>query len=151
MPKSERTESEAALDDQISAIKQLAKQNSIYRLNSASARTIAEALPAGDTPLVVLPMRDVWGNDGRLPGLKPVVCCSEQRLVATSKPLFATKLLSWNSGDIASLSGYDNRTFEIRYRDGTIVKMRGLIGDRKGEAMTLRLYSALESMVARSA
>jgi hypothetical protein len=141
----------AVLYDQVSAIKELSRENSLWRLQTPAARSIAALLQADDVPLVVLPMRDVWINATKFPGIRAAVCLSRQKLVALSKPLFTTNCVSWSNADIASLSPYDNRTFEVSYRDGITVKMRGMIGERKVDEMTLSLYSAIESLVSRSA
>lgn len=95
-------------------------------------------------------MRDVWISDVRFPGMKPAVCLSRKRLVTISRPGLRGKPV-WETIDralIVNVSAMSDRTFEMALSDGRAVKMRGLIGQKRVDAMTERLRSEISSGMA---
>lgn len=130
-------------------LRSLGRENSVWKLTSSSAKLLAEELGEADRPSVVLPMREVWVGGTRLPGMRPTVCLSEKKLLMVSHPgIFSSgKCQSWNRAGMVSISTYHDRVFEISMSDGQIVKMRGMIGEKRVEAMTERLYGAIKSAI----
>lgn len=136
--------------DHIEALKRLGRDNRGWRLTASSAKAFAAQMVGDDRSLVVLPMRDVWVDGERLPGMKPTVCLSEKLLMITSHPgLFSRKQSrAWVCAVIISLSPYQDRQFEVTLRDQGTVRMRGMIGERRVDEMTERLYETLKSLPA---
>jgi len=68
----------------------------------------------------------------------------------TSHPgLFSRKQSrAWVCAVIISLSPYQDRQFEVTLRDQGTVRMRGMIGERRVDEMTERLYETLKSLPA---
>jgi hypothetical protein len=138
--------------NKVEEVKALGKENSVWRVTTSTAKVIAGQLDQDDHPVLVLPMRDVWIAGVRFRGMKPTVCLSRKRLVAVSHPGLLGRAV-WESVDRASItnvSGYSDRSFDISLSDGRNVKMRGMIGQQRVDAMTERLYSEISSGVKRS-
>lgn len=130
-------------------LKSLGRENRLWKLTESSAGAIAAQLTEDDRPLVVLPMRDVWVAGSRLKGKRPTVCLSEQKLIVTYHPgLFSSmKCQDWKCSDMVSISDYLDRTFNVSFSDGLILKMRGLIGEKSVEAMTESFYKTTKSLI----
>jgi hypothetical protein len=138
--------------DKIQEVKALGKENSVWSVRTSSAKVIVSQLEQDDHPLIVLPMRDVWISGVRFRGVKPTVCLSSQRLVVLSRPGFSGRVI-WERIDRAlmvEVSPYSHRAFEVSLSDGRVLKMRGMIGQERVEAMTERLCSEISAGVNRS-
>ncbi|MGC2168334.1 MAG: hypothetical protein WA580_04450 [Acidimicrobiales bacterium] len=133
--------------DRVEEVKALAKDNSVWRVTTSTAKIIVSQLDEDDHPIVVLPMRDVWMSGVRFRGMKPKVCVSRKRLVVVSHPGLLSRAV-WETIDkslIASVSAYSDRTFDIGLSDGREIKVRGMIGQQRVDVMTERLYSEISS------
>jgi hypothetical protein len=137
--------------DKVEMLKALAKENSIWRLTTATARTIESQLAEDDSPIIVLPMRDVWIAGKRFRGMKPAVCLSKKSLLAVSRPGLLGRYIceKVDRDSIVSASAYGHRTFEIQLSDGREIKLRGMIGERRVDQMTERLYAEISSKTRR--
>src|SRR5580700_5451506 len=133
--------------DKIEQLKALGKDNSVWRLTTSTAKTLASQLADDDPPVIVLPMRDVWISGNRFRGMRPTVCLSNRQLLAVSHPGLLGRAVSENVDrtSIVGVSALTDRTFEINLADGGKIKLRGMIGQRKVDQMTERLYSEIRS------
>jgi hypothetical protein len=130
-------------------VKALSRENSVWRLNTSTANRIVALLDESDHPIVVLPMRDIWISGARFRGMKPAVCLSGEQLIAVSRPMFAAISETVRRDLIVGISDYSKRSFTLNLSDGREVKLRGMIGEKRVEQMTERLYSEISSGVPR--
>jgi hypothetical protein len=106
-----------------------------------------QQLDAGESALLVLPMREVWRSGTRMPGMKPTVCLTDRQLVAVTHPGLLGKVKSEvvTRSEVSAISDYQDRSFFLTLSDGERIKLRGMIGERKVDEMTERLYAALQA------
>jgi len=91
-------------------------------------------------------MRNVEDSGTRIPGIKPIFCASEKKLIMAYHPMFASGTCrSWLRSNIVKLSDSEKRTFEVSTFDGQTVRLRGLIGERHVEEQTQRFYETLKT------
>lgn len=130
-------------------LKELGRQNRLWRLNTGAARVIVEHLAPDESPLLVLPMRDVWVAGTRMPGMRPTVCLTDRQLVAVTRPglLGKANCEVVDRSQVTGLSAYENRSFCVALSHGSEVRLRGMIGEGAVDEMTERLYAALQSGV----
>ena len=139
--------------DRLEELKTLGKENSVWRLNNSTGKILVSQFAQNDHPLFVLPMRDVWIAGVRFRGTRPTVCLSDQRLIAVSHPgLLARGVwVSFDRPSFVAVSEFSNRAFEIKLSDGRELKLRGMIGPGRVDAMTERLYAEISSGLPHSA
>jgi hypothetical protein len=138
--------------DRIDEVKALGKEIPLWRVTTSSAKIIVSQFDEDDHPVIVLPMRDIWISGVRFRGMRPTVCLSFKRLVTVSHPGIRGIWESIDRASIMSVSAYSDRTFGMSLSDGREVKVRGLIGKKKGfDLVTERLYSEISAGVNGSA
>jgi hypothetical protein len=138
--------------DKIEELKALGKENSLWRVTGPTAKVVVGQLEPDDWPVVVLPMREIWISGVRFRGMRPTVCLSRERLVAVSHPGLLSRA-HWETVDrklFVAVSEFSKRSFEIKLSDGREIKMNGMIGQQRVDAMTKRLYSEISSGLQRS-
>lgn len=132
--------------NQLEELKNLGRENRLWRLGTVSAEVIVQQMTPDESPMLVLPMRDVSRAGVKLAGMKPTVCLTDRQLVAVTLPglLGKPKVEVVRRGEIAAISDYQGRSFAMTLSDGEQVKLRGMIGERKVDEMTERLYAELK-------
>jgi len=81
--------------------------------------------------------------------MRPAVCLTDRQLIAVTrtgllgKPRYETV----NRSEVTALSSYEDRSFCLTLSDGSQVKLRGMIGERRVDEMTERLYAGLRTAV----
>lgn len=133
----------------VEGLMDLGKENSLWKLSTTSAKLLILESAGDDHPLVVLPMRDVCVAGSKLPGMKPTICLTNRKLIMVSHPgLFSSaRCDSWLLAEIRSISLFHDRSFELSLLNGQTVKLRGMIGKGRVDAMTERLYETLKSIL----
>jgi hypothetical protein len=128
--------------DQRGMLRKLGRQNSFWRLVRSSENAIVALMANDEVPELVLPMRDVWIGGTRQNGIRPTVTLTDRQIIVITyaSRWRSAKYVTFNRSDIVHVSDYSGRAFEMTLANGTMLKMRGLIGDDK---MPLRLYELL--------
>jgi hypothetical protein len=137
----------------VEQVKALGKGIALWSITNSTAKIIVSQLEQDDRPVMALPMRDVWISGARFRGIRPTVCLTLKRLVAVSHPGILSRGISetLDRASIVSVSSYDDRAFSMNLSDGRVVKLRGLIGTKKGfDVHYERLYSEISSGVKRT-
>ena len=131
--------------DHLAELKRLARANPAYVLINSRAAAINSLMSVDEVPEFLVPMRDVWISGTRLKGVRPVVTVTDRQVIVItySSRWRPPKYFTFNRRDIAAVSDYSDRGFEMTIANGQTVKMQGLIGGKAEDTMPLHLYELL--------